>query len=654
MKLKVLFCGLVLAGIAAVTFAATDPVLMRINNKEVRVSEFEYLYKKNLEQQVNKESIDEYVDRFVNYKLKVAEAERLGYDTLPRIKSELEGYKKDVLSPFLIDTELQERLVMEAYERMKTDVDVSHIMLSHGKTKAEDDHQIAVMDSLRTCILNGENFNDLVMKYSIDRSKANNRGEYGFICSGVFPYQFEKAVYETPVGELSKPFVTDYGIHMVRVNGIRPNDGGVEVGHILILFTRERGVNVTDSMKVLAKSKIDSIYSCIQNGENFEDLAKKYSQDTRSARNGGKLQPFGRGFMVKPFEDVSFALADGEISAPVETMFGYHIIKKYSSKPLGTFEECRPSIEQKIKSDERSLLPIKSKTDEILMEQNYQKNAKLREYLLKELNKHGGYDSTFVTDVISKSNYTMFTYGNNIKSPLSRMAKKLNPKAKYQNNEIAASELEANVDALARDEIVKYYADNLIDLNSDYRNLMNEYREGTLLFEVMNAEVWNKAKSDEKALEQRFNANPGKYQWDAPHFKGIMICAKNDSVLDAAMNYYASIKDAPEDTITTSLNKKFGRNIKMVRVVSKRGENEMVDFIAFGGKKVQSTYSGYPVYRTLLGKIVNQPEELSDVKGLVSSDYQDALEQEWLEGLHKRYKVSIDKKVLQQLKAKYK
>lgn len=651
MKLKHFVCALLVAGIACSAYSVKDPVLMKINNKEVKLSEFEYLYKKNLEQQVNKETIDEYVDRFVNYKLKVAEAERLGYDTLPRIKNELNGYMSEMLEPYLTDTELQERLVREAYDRMTKSVDISHMMLPRGKNKAEDDQMVARMDSIRTCILNGENFNDLVMKYSIDRSKTNNRGEYGYITSGVFPYSFEYAAYTTPVGELSKPILTDYGVHLIRVNGVKPDEGMVEVGHILRLFPRG---NVTDSAKVAVKAQIDSIYNCILAGENFEELAKKLSQDPGSARNGGKLQPFGRGRMVKPFETYAFDLADGEISKPFETAYGYHIVKKYGHKTVGTFEETRAQIEQKMKSDERGAMPINSKVDQIMRDLNYQKNAGISDYLRKELKNHGGYDSTFVTDVVAKSTYPMFTYDKGKSTPLSMMAKMLNPKAKYANDEVAAAEMEANVEKIARSEIVRYYSDNLMDLNPDYRNLMNEYRDGTLLFEVMNKEVWNKAKTDDKALEERFNANRSKYKWDAPHFKGIMVCAKNDSIMNEVMSSMPQLQGNPIDTITTALNKKFGRNIKMVRVVSKQGENEMVDNIAFGGKKVESTYNGYPVYGKLLGSVISQPEEMSDVRGLVSSDYQDVLEQEWLDGLHKRYKVSIDKKVLQQLKKKYK
>ena len=651
MKLKLFVSALVVAGIACGAYAAKDPVLMKINNKEVKLSEFEYLYKKNLEQQVNKESIDEYVDRFVNYKLKVAEAEALGYDTLPRIKAELNGYKADMLAPYLTDTEMEERLINEAYDRMTKNVNVSHLMLSRGRNKAEDALQIAKMDSLRNCILNGENFNDIVMKYSIDRSKVNNKGEYGFITSGIFPYAFEYAAFNTPVGELSQPIVTDYGIHLIRVNGVKPDEGQVEVGHILRVFPRG---NVTDSAKVAVKASIDSIYNCLLAGQDFEELAKKYSQDPGSARNGGKLSAFGRGRMIKPFEEVAFALKDGEMSQPVETNFGYHIIKKYSHKPVASFEESKAKIEQMIKSDERAMMPVDSKANEILKELNFKKNDKLGQYLKEQLTKHGGFDSTFVTDVVAKSNFPMFTYGKDISCPLSKMAPKLNGKAKYANNDIAIEEMEATIDRISKEEIVGYYADNIIDLNPEYRNLMNEYREGTLLFEVMSKEVWNKAKTDDKALEARFNANRDKYRWDAPHFKGIMVCAVNDSVINEVMKAMSPMTGMPEDTITTKLNRKFGRNIKMVRVISKQGENSMVDNIAFGGKKVASTYAGYPVYAKLYGSIISQPQELADVKGLVSSDYQDVLEQEWIDALHKKYKVTIDKKVLQEMKRKYK
>ena len=650
MKSKFLVIALAIAALACVAHAAKDPVLMKINGKAIKLSEFEYLYNKNLQQQVNKESIDEYVNRFVDYKLKVAEAERLGYDTLPRIKRELEGYKNDLIAPFMTDTVLQEQLAREDYERKIKNVDISHMMLALGKNKEETDKQIAMMDSLRTCILNGENFNDIVMKYSIDRSKVNNRGEYGFQRSGVLPYDFEKVAFNTPVGSISKPFLTQYGVHMVKINGVRPDEGEVEVAHILKLFPSK---NPSDSAKLAVKHQIDSIYACLQAGENFEELARKCSQDPGSARNGGKLPPFGRGRMVKPFENAAFDLPDGEISAPLETAYGYHIIKKYSHRTIGTYEEMRPVIMRQMQGDERGMLPMESRTQQIMKELNYTPNAKLGEYLKKELAKHGKFDSTFVTDIVAKSKEPIFTYSKNIAVPLKDLASKINPKSNYANNDIASAAIVGMVEPYAKQVIRKHYGDNLVDLNPDYRNLLNEYRDGTLLFEAMNHEVWNKAKNDEDGLEACYNANRSKYSWDAPHFKGIMICAKNDSILKEALTTVAAWNNVPIDTITTNLNKKFNRNIKMLRVVSKQGDDAMVDNIAFGAERAASTYSGYPVYAKLTGKVIDQPEEMNDVRGMVSSDYQDELEQKWIEGLRKKFKVDIDKKVLKQVKAKY-
>ena len=646
MKIKILVIALAILGLACVARAAKDPVLMKINGKEVKLSEFEYLYKKNLQQQVNKESLDDYVKRFVDYKLKVAEAESMGIDTLPRIKRELEGYKEDIIAPFLTDTVLRDQLVREAYERKLKNVNVSHIMLSGGTTPQEREHQMFMMDSLRNCILNGEDFNELVMKYSIDQSKRNNRGEYGFIYSGMFPYDFEKVAFSTPVGQLSKPFRTDYGIHMVRVNEVKDDEGQVEVAHILKLFPR--GAN--DSVKQVVKMKIDSIYARVLAGEDFEELARKNSEDRGSAANGGKLPLFGRGRMVKVFENAAFELADGEISKPIESAYGYHIIKKYSHKPNGTFEEMKPLIQQQIQQDERATMPIESKVNQIMKELNYKKNDKLGAYLDTELAKHGGFDSTFVTDVLAKSNEPIFTYAKNITVPMSQMAARINPKSKYASNDIARAEIDAMVEPFARTVIQKHYGDNLVDLNSDFRNLLNEYRDGTLLFEAMNKEVWNRAKTDEDGLNACYNANPAKYAWDSPHFKGIMICAKSDSIMAVALAQAAQWQGAPIDTLTTNLNKKFGRNIKMLRVISKQGDDAMVDNIAFGGERVESSYSGYPVYARLTGRVIDQPEEMNDVRGLVSSDYQDQLEQQWVEGLRKKYKVEINKKVLKQVK----
>ena len=312
MKAKLLISSLLL-GVVILAFAKEkDPVLMTINGKQIKLSEFEYLYHKNNQQQVEKESLDKYVERFVLYKQKVADAEAAGIDTTQAFIKEFEGYQKDLAAPYISeDTTYMWQLITEAYDHFRKEINVDHIMLPLGASPEENALVVARMDSLRTCILNGEAWEDLVDRFSSDPSKQRNHGHYDYIQAGRFPYDFETVVYSTPIGAISQPFVTQYGVHMIRANQERACDY-VHAKHILKLFPQ----NATEEQKAAIKVKIDSIYALIKAGANFEDLAKTESMDG-SAKRGGDLGWFSRGRMVQPFEDIAFDLADGAISEPL-------------------------------------------------------------------------------------------------------------------------------------------------------------------------------------------------------------------------------------------------------------------------------------------------------------------------------------------------
>ncbi|HAP50238.1 MAG TPA: hypothetical protein DCQ56_03345 [Porphyromonadaceae bacterium] len=639
MKAKFIISS-VLLGTALVTLAAKDPVLMKINGKDVKLSEFEYLYHKNNQQQVEKETLDQYVERFKIYKLKVADAEAAGIDTTAAFKSELDGYKADLVKPFLEDTTVRERLVREAYDHMLTNVNIDHFMYSMGRDELDNKKYIAFVDSIRNCVLNGEDWEELALKYSIDPSVKRNKGHYGYIGAGLFPYEFEKVVYETPVGEISKPFRTDYGIHMIRVNGTRPDDGQVHVEHILRLFPR----NANDSAKAVVKVKIDSIYDAIKAGANFEEMAKNFSEDPGSARRGGDLGFFGRNRMVPQFEKVSFDLADGQISEPFETNYGYHIVKKIESKQVGTLDEMRPTIENRINSDSRSQEPRKARLEWVKKFYNYQQNPKLYSYLSSEMSKHGQYDSAFVADVVAKSNVPLYTYAKNQSKPLSELAKKLNPKAKL-NNDAAVGYIISKIDPVADDDIMKYYVDNLINDNADYRNLINEYRDGIMMFEISNRRVWEGAGRDTAGLEQYYAAHKDKYTWTSPHFKGIILSATTDSIMKEVKKMIPTLG---ADTLTNTLHRTFGSKIKMERMTVAKGENPLADYLMFNGPKPKN--KKYHEYMVLEGGLQAQPQEVADVRGQVTSDYQDVLEQKWIEELKAKYPVTVNKKVLKQVK----
>ena len=639
MKAKLLISSLLL-GTAILAIAKGDPVLMTINGKDIKLSEFEYLYHKNNQQQVEKESLEQYVDRFVLYKQKVADAEAAGIDTTRLFKTEFEGYQKDLAAPYMTeDTSYHWQFVTEAYDRMKKEIDIDHFMLPLGTTPEETQQSMALMDSIRNCVLNGEAWETLVDQYSSDPSKPRNHGHYGYVGALMFPYGFETEMYNTPVGTVSKPFKTQFGVHMVRVNDVRERND-VHAKHILKLFPQ----GATEEQKALCKQQIDSIYQLLKAGADFEEMAKKESQDG-TARRGGDLGWFGRGRMVQPFEDISFSLADGEISKPFATQFGYHIVKKVAHG-LPSLEEQRAAIDNAIGRDERAGMIRDRRLTDLKNKCNYSLNPELDAYLTRTLVANGGCDSTFIADIVKGSNMPLFNYGNKQSARLAELLPLLNAKAKITDVATAKEVILSKVDAVAEKTLMDYHARELVKTNPEYRNLLNEYRDGMLLFEISNRRVWKAAGKDSVGLEQFFAENRDRYNWNEPHFKGIILSAKNDSVLNLVK---ADVARLGTDTLTETLHRTYGSDIRMERMVVKQGENNLADYLAFHvGDKPER--KGYPEFMILEGKIINNPEEMADVRGAVTSDYQDVLEQRWKEELAQKYPAKINKKVLKKVK----
>ena len=639
MKAKLLISSLLL-GTAILAIAKGDPVLMTINGKDIKLSEFEYLYHKNNQQQIEKETLEQYVDRFVLYKQKVADAEAAGIDTTDVFRREFEGYQNDLAAPYMTeDTTYKWHFIEEAYERCKKEISINHFMLPANNPEVIN-ASMALMDSIRTCILNGEDWAELADRFSSDQSKTRNHGDYGYVSALNFPYDFENMVYNTPVGQVSKPFVTQYGVHMIRVNDIRERSD-VHAKHILKLFPQ----NATDEQKAVCKAKIDSIYNLLLAGADFDEMAKAESDDKGSAQRGGDLGWFRKGRMVPEFENVSFALPDGALSEPFETQYGYHIVKKVEHG-LPSISELKPTIENIISRDERANLIHENRLNDLKKKCGFELNPKLESYIVNALTANGGYDSTFVVDKIKGSPVPMFTYGDKKTALLYELFSRLNPKAKILDITKAKDYVMGMMNPVAEKILGDYNAIKLVETNPEYRNLLNEYRDGMMLFDISNRRVWKAASKDTVGLEQYFAANRAKYNWDEPHFKGIILSAKNDSVLNLVKN---DIKTLPATTLTDDLHNKYGNDIRMERMVVKKGENVLADYLAFNeGDKPER--KGYDAFMVLEGGIISQPEEMSDVRGAVTSDYQDVLEQRWKEELQAKYPAKINKKVLKQVK----
>ncbi len=623
---------------------ADDPVLLKIDGRETRLSEFEYLYNKNNQQQGVQQSRDEYLDMFLIYKLKVADAITAGIDTTKSFVTEFDKYRKELAAPYLLDKDLQEKILQDAYSRLLEDVNVSHIMVSHERDPKKDAANKALLDSVRTDILAGKaTWDAMVLAHSIDPAvRRNGNGDMGFISgNGTYPQAFEAAAYHTAVGEISPVIDSGFGYHIVRVNSRRPARGQVLVEHILKLT---QGMPAEQAEK--QKEKMDSIYKVLIDGADFEDVARRESEDPGSARNGGKLDWFGTGRMVKPFEDAAFAAQVGEITKPFPTSYGFHIIKKLDSKGVPSFEESRRLLENQILNDERSMQPREARIAQLRDKYAPVVDQALYNEFLADTDANGGYDSVIIAKYSADVRpLVKFNTGDFI--TLGEVIKTMPTVAKISGADVRQA-VSANYKIQIDAKVAEIETDHLPAENSEYRNLLNEYHDGILLFEISNRNVWEKASKDKKGLEAYFQANKAKYAWDAPKFKGYIVFATSDSVRREALSFLAdNVIDT--DTLVKTMRKRFGKDVKVEKVIAAQGENAVVDAVGFGQQKPESN-GRWAYYFPYSYKVLQQPEEAADVRGSVIADYQAYLENKWIEDLKVNHKYKIYQKVLKKAK----
>lgn len=626
-KISLCILSLVLllpAAIRAAQNVSSDPVVMTVGGIDVKLSEFEYLYGKNNSQQASAISLDEYVDMFVNYKLKVRAARAAGLDTAQSYRDDMARYSAELAAPYMIDAAMRDSLVRVAYDHRCHVVTVRHLLLPHG--------QEALADSLRAAVMAGADFEDAVRRYSADPMARNTGGLLRFT-GGMLPYVFEDMAYNLPVGTISPVFRSDFGLHFLKVEGIAPDPGEVKVRHILIRHA--------DGDESFALSRIDSIGNLIRNGADFRQMASQFTDDPSGRGNGGELPWFGVGQMISEFESAAFALSDGALSSPVRTQFGYHLLLREASRPTPTIDSLRPVIEQMIDSDSRRMLLERRAAD-----------VYGRSVGVKVFDKN-----------VRRVNSVFGKCGGLNDESRRRLAAMTDPVLSVGQRKVSAAEVAAAIpaslsgdahtaaDAFAESLTAMRYTllrqsdlATLADRCPDYRNLLNEYSDGMLLYEISNREVWDRANTDIAGLEAFFAQNRDHYTWQAPHYKGFVITAVSDSVADAACAFLDKVRpDAA--TIATELRKQFGNNVRADRVIAAGGESPIVDYVAFGAQAPQPS-GRWKAWRKWNGEILDQPSSALDVKGPVSIAYQQKLEADWLQRLHDTYPVVIYRDLL--------
>lgn len=475
------FTAVVLLFISISLVAQKDEVLFSIDNNEVKTIEFLRVYNKNLDivADENQKEVKNYLDLYVNYKLKVIEARELGYDTLPSYVKELNKYKIQLMQPYLKDDAFIEKLVKEAYERSLIEINASHILIKVKQNSADTLQAYIKINEARKKITEGASFEVIAKEYSDDKSASINEGNLGYFTVFSMVYPFENVAYSAKVGEVSEPFTTRFGYHIIKVSDIRNSRGEVEVAHIMV-----KG----DSLA--SKVKIEMLYNKVINeGETFESVAKTSSEDKFTAIKGGSLGKFGTGKMVKEFEVVSFSLKnEGDISKPFKTKFGWHFIKLIKKYPVASFEEQEKNLQNKVKRGDRASIVSNSIVNKI--KGDYEIN--INEVALIPF-KNQKWKS------LPNLNNELMTIEDSviIQKDLSDYLK---------DGDFTNQQFEKFKEYL----ILEYYKDHLEETNSEYAHTYLEYKEGLLLFESMQKKIWDKSK-DSVGIKTYYDLNKNDY-----------------------------------------------------------------------------------------------------------------------------------------------
>ncbi|WP_319227075.1 peptidylprolyl isomerase [Draconibacterium orientale] len=601
--------------------------LLTIDGQKVSKEEFEFIYKKNnsnLYADADRKTPKEYLELFINFKLKVVEAENLKMDTSRAFINELAGYRKEIAAPYLSDIDFNEQQVEELYRRMQLEEDASHILLRIDKNaSAEQEQQVLdKITNIRKQIIAGKPFEDAAVEYSEDPSAQTNKGHLNYFTAFTMVAPFEDAAFNTPVGEISKPVRTDFGYHLIKVHDTRPNKGELQVAHIM----KNVGRNASPEEKAKAKTAIDSIYQLLLDGADFATLAKSESQDRRSAVRGGEMPWFAAGRIVKEFSDPAFALKnDGDISEPVETPYGYHIIKRLNARPVPPFEEARTLIESQIKKDATRLASGKKVfVEKLKKEYNFSEN-KAAKAKLAELS---------IADNTVLPEETFFTIDNK-----NFGAEELTAFITRKN--IKTGAYRSVYDDWVTDEITNLEDAKLEEKYPEFRYLLNEYHDGILLFNISQEKIWNYAAQDTAGLEAFYQKNKDKHLW-GDRFNGHIITCKNVSVREEAENLFGAGLNA--DEVLAHINTDGEELISIETGAWEEAQDPVVDYYVWNGKEPENFDSATTFVRG--DKIKPEPKTLDEARGLFISDYQDYLEEQWIKELRRKYKVKVNKKLL--------
>ena len=652
MKRKIFLSAAIFIGLHASLLAQVnnDPVILKIANEPISKSEFERVFKKNNSKETtfDKKAVNEYLQLYINYKLKVREALELGMDTAKAFNEELAGYRKQLAQPYLVDKQVSDKLLHEAYDHMKTDVRASHVLVKCDQNALPSDTINAFNKAMkiRAELIKGADFTTLAKRSSDDPSAKDNGGDLGYFSALQMVYPFEKATYNLKKDELSMPVRTRYGYHIIKLTDLRPAQGEIKAEHILI----KSGATVKGEDSVKAAAKINDIYNKLQAGEKFEDLARQYSEDQSTSKNGGMLPTFGTGRMVPEFEKAAFALKyPGDYSKPVKTSLGWHIIKLVESKPLASYDELQSDLKQKVQKDSRSELSRTALISRVKTKYNFKETPKAKEEFIKTIDSTLSVGKWTIEKAAALKN-TMFSIGTKTYSQQD-FANYINDHQVKRESGIPALVMANNMYNDWTNEAALSYEESKLDsLYPDFRNLMQEYRDGILLFELTDSKVWSKAVKDTSGLKEFYDKNKSNYMWGDRVDATVYTCS-NEEMAEQVHKLMKKIDD--DDTLMARVNKSSQLNLQVKSGKFSKGDNEAVDQFEWKpGMTADKKFLNQIVFVNIRKVLPKAPKSLDEAKGLITADYQNQLEKEWIASLRSKYSIEVKQDVVDSIATK--
>lgn len=637
---------------------SADPVLLQIAGEKITKNDFIKVFEKNniKNEKTDSNALKEYLDLYINFRLKVTEAKSLGMDTIKSFRDELAGYRKQLAQPYLADNQESERIAREAYDHMLYDVRASHILVRINKLSSAAD-TLAAWDKimqLRKRILKGEDFGKVAFEASEDPSardrEANgrvmkgNRGDLGYFTAFDMVYPFETAAYNAKLNEVSMPVRSDFGYHLIKLTDKIPAIGTVQLAHIIMVIPPK--ATLDDSLRVADSANL--AYKMLKAGNDFGDVAKKFSADRSTASKGGILPWFGISRLLPDFVLNLKLLKDkGDFSEPFQTQYGWHIIKLVDRKPVGSYDQEKEEIKQRIPRSDREGEIKDAFIAKTKAKYGFTQNLAALNELAKTVT-DSVFEGKWHAEQAAGLDKDLFTIGTRTYTQADMAKKIAASQHKVQKSDIPAY-VNDQYEGFVKDAVYKYADSQLENENPDFKALIGEYHDGILLFNLTDNKVWTKAIKDTLGLEQYYQQNKNNYMWDT-RLDASILTIKDQSIVKKLQKLLK--KGTPDEQLLATFNHDSIQKLSIDHGKFLKGENARLANIEWkpGISKVIPAGDTASLIIVVHQVVAPEPKQLNEIRGTITADYQNYLEKAWIAELRSKYPVIIDRNVLSTIK----